>query len=140
MESQNELMEKYALYQQLRSELESRAKQREMLNASLSEVASTINVLSDIKKLKEGEEMVIPLGSGAFVTATLKDSEKILVDLGSDTFIRKSTQDAIDFLKTRNEEIEKGLQTLTAEFMSLEGQVAQLGAELEKISMAAQPK
>lgn len=132
---EREFYDKYALYQQLRAEVDARLKQRDLVANTINEISLTINAIDDIKNVDEGKEILVPLGSGAFVAATLKDNKKMLLDLGSDTYTRKPLHEGAENLKGRNEELQKAMVSINMELASIEKRLAELSIEIERLSM-----
>lgn len=131
---EREFYDKYALYQQLRAEADARLKQRDLVANTINEISLTISALEDIKKIEEGKEILVPLGSGAFIAAVLKDNKRMLLDLGSDTYTRKSLNDGAENLKGRNEELQKAMVSINTELASIEKQLAELSVDIESLS------
>ncbi len=131
---EREFYEKFQFYQQLRMEADTRVKQRDLVASSINEISLTISALEEIKKLDEGKEMLIPLGSGAFIAASLKDNKKMLLDLSAESFSKKTIAEGLASLKSRNEELQKAMESLNNELGGMEKQINDLAYEIEKLS------
>jgi prefoldin alpha subunit len=86
--------EKYLELQILNQQI--RQLQQQIVN--LENQAMELEVLEDnleeIKKVKEGTEILVSLGAGIFAKAQLKDNKKLIVNVGTNTMVKKDVDDA----------------------------------------------
>jgi prefoldin alpha subunit len=68
--------------------------------------------LDALQKAKANESILIPLGAGVFVSATLVDKESVQVTLGGGVLKKDSIPDALAKLENRRKETEEQLSAM----------------------------
>ena len=129
---QEELQHKFILYQLLQQRVEELKQQVEMLQQKNMEMETTKFALSEINSMKEGNEVLVPLGSGCYVYGKSTNSKKILVDLGAGVMTNKNAQEAQNLVEEKREEIEKLLLNLQSELIEAVSKINEMTPELQK--------
>jgi prefoldin alpha subunit len=80
--------------------------QEELVNMGLmkNEINKAIETLEGIK---ENDEVLFPIGAGAFVKAKVLDKDKVIVGVGANIFVDKDIDEVIKEFKKSVEDIEK---------------------------------
>jgi prefoldin alpha subunit len=133
--SQEKLQEKLLLFQLMEKQLEVLRQQGAMAEARMIELETTRAVLRDIERLKEGNETLVPLGSGLHTKARIT-SKEILTELGANVMLEKDIKTATAFLDERSKELEKAARHIEEQAGEVMESLNELGPELQK--MAAQ--
>ena len=94
---------KYIEIQILEQQIKQIQKNLEILNQQIFELNIISNSLTEIKKTKIGQELLIPLGSGIFIKTELKDNNEILTNVGSDVVVSKTNAETKTFIKSQTE-------------------------------------
>ena len=94
---------KYIEIQILEQQIKQIQKNLEILNQQIFELNMISNSLTEIKKTKIGQELLIPLGSGIFIKTELKDNNEILTNVGSDVVVSKTNAETKTFIKSQTE-------------------------------------
>lgn len=92
--------------------------------ASVSELRLAKQSLGDLKDIKSGSNLLVPVGGAAFIKASLGDIDKVVVGIGADVSLEMEYDDAVKDVDERLQEMEKA-QT------SIEQQLGQIMAQLE---------
>ena len=92
--------------------------------ASVSELRLAKQSLEDLKGVKPGSNLLVPVGGAAFINANLGDVEKVVVGIGADVSLEMAYDDAVKDINERLEEMEKAQG-------SIEQQLGQIMAQLE---------
>jgi len=92
--------------------------------ASVSELRLAKQSLEDLKAVKPGSNLLVPVGGAAFINANLGDVEKVVVGIGADVSLEMAYDDAVKDINERLEEMEKAQG-------SIEQQLGQIMAQLE---------
>lgn len=130
-EIRDEIQRKNLQFQILQANMQMIHEREHSLSHRLDELAETRHAIEDVKKVKPGSELLVPLGSGNFVSGKISDTGKILVGVGGGIAIKKSPEGALKFLEERAAETGSALQELEKQFMHME-------AELRKMQSVAQ--
>lgn len=103
--------------------------QLDLLNASLGNILNTKTTLENLKKVKDNEEILVPIGGLANVKAVIKDPQKIILYVNQDVAIEKDLDGSLEFLdkivKQHNEQItfiRTQIQNLDANLQSMSQQ------------------
>jgi prefoldin alpha subunit len=79
----------------------------DILNAAISEVTLAHATLEGIKTQPKGADILIPLGAGSFLRASLSDVERVIIGIGAGVAVEKTVDESIAELKNRLEDLEK---------------------------------
>jgi prefoldin alpha subunit len=137
-EMQESLQEKAILYQILQKHLENLTQNAVMLERRYEEIEATRMALEDIGKLKEKNEILIPLGSGFFTYGRITEPGKMLADAGAGMFMDKDSASSKALLADKKEEIEKIAGELQNEMSEVSSRLNSLTSELESMSRQAE--
>ena len=67
-------------------------------------------IKSSLEDLKEGSDLLIPIGAGIYAKAKLTDADEFLVNVGSNVIVKKSINEVKEMIDKEIEEIEKLLE------------------------------
>ncbi len=96
------------------------AQQLEILSASQSNLLNTKTTLENLKNIKEGEEILVPIGGMVNIKATIKEPERILLYISQDVVIEKNLDDSIDFINNLIEQHKKQIDYLITQIQNLD--------------------
>lgn len=82
--------------------------------------------------MKEGNEVLVPIGSGCYVYGKSTNSKKILVDIGSGVMTNKTSEEAQNLVEEKREEIEKLVLNLQSELIEAVNKINEIAPELQK--------
>lgn len=118
------------------------------LQMNYASVEIAIQTLENVAKLNKGDQMLLPIGSGAYIKSKFENSEVALIDVGAGVVVEKPIPDAVKFLKSRMDEMDSMREKLQNNFMevsnrmkSLEGVCKQAHGEVKSypISQGSPP-
>ena len=106
--------------------------------AAVEEAAAAV---SAIKSLRGGQEseVLLQLGMGAMLRASLPSVERIPVDVGAGVVIEKSPDAAINYLEIRIKELKVSLDEMVSRRDQVVGNMEQKRRRLEELARSAQP-
>lgn len=121
----------------------------ELISARLSQLSNAVQRLSasqenatQIGKMKDGEQIMVPLTSSIYVPGHLQENSKVLIDIGTGFFVEKSPKAAELHFSRRagllKEEQEKSTQVHTQKRQQLEAVSAVLQRKTGEAAAAAQ--
>ena len=114
-----------------RRQLESIAKQSQMVENALLEINATIQALNALDEVKEGTGILVSMGANTFVKASLTDKENILVGIGAGFSAEKKRGDAIKSLESRKDEMSRALESMRRMASEIESKLLELNAIAE---------
>lgn len=129
--TEQELRELAMRGESVRQQLSAVEAQREYVLEMVGEARRSLGALDHLAEAKDGEEVLIPLGAGAFVHGRLAAEGTALASLGSGVHAQVPIADARDRMKARVESLEGAAQTLTRDATRLLDEMTRINAVLE---------
>lgn len=129
--SEQELRELMLRSDQVRQQLAQMEAQREYLLEVTAESRRSLNTLDHLTNAKPGDEVLVPLGAGAYVHARIADPTKAVASLGSGVHAQVATTDAAARLKARVENLDSARAALDKDIGRLSDELARATAVLE---------
>ena len=127
-EEEKKFQEKYMEMKELEEQMKHIQQQSNIVEQQLMELMSNVQCLDDLKKIKEGTEILVPVTSGVFAKAALKENKKLLVNVGADTVISKD----IDSTKKLMEKQVGEMRELQAKMMMQMQRLALLASHTQE--------
>ncbi len=103
------------------------------LTAVRSEFSMTLNFLMEMEKMKEGDQILTPVGSGSFIKAKIDSTNVVLVSVGANVVVEKTPKEAREILESRIKEIDETLKTLRENLDKVDERLRSLTPEAEKL-------
>lgn len=122
-EISEELHKKSMQLQILQASMQVIREREHALLLKMEEMENTKETISEMKSVKSGSEIFMPIGSGNFVQGKMSNMEKILVGVGGGIAIKKSPEDATKFLETRIGEVKSALIELNNQMVQIENEM-----------------
>jgi prefoldin alpha subunit len=114
-----------------KKQMEQLGKQAQMVESAIIETQATIEALNSLSQQKPGTEMMVQVGSGAFIRVTIKDVDNILVGIGAGMSVEKKLPEAVETLEARKTQ-------LSASFSSVQRTMGELGIKLAELNSTAE--
>lgn len=118
---------------QLQERIKALKENLDMLDTTIRERLVTAETLTNLGSVDADQEILIPIGSGSFVTAATGKTENVLVGIGAGISIEKKREDAIKSVNTQVNEFEQlrlklgqNLEEVTKRYQELQAQLSQL--------------
>jgi len=137
---EKELQEKVLVYQIMQKHLEELGQSALLLDRKYAEIEAAREAFEDITKLKEKNEVLVPIGNGIFSHGKITETQKFLVEVGAGILMEKDPESARKFLEEKKNEIEKLAEELQAEINETSERMNSLAAEIEKAASKHQSK
>ena len=107
------------------------ANQLEFVSASLNNLMNTKVTTENLKNVKDGEEILVPIGGLINIYATIKNPNKIQLYISQDIVIEKDLDSSIEF-------IDKIIEQHNEQLQFLRTQIQNLDLNLQNMSIAFQ--
>lgn len=131
-EEQEQIQQKYIELQLLNQQIQQIQEQMTSLETQILEMQNLTKSLDEVKKIKKGSEIFVPLGAGIFVKANLQDSKEVLMNVGADVSVKKTIPDSKEVVKTQieqmknlMEQLEGALQKAAIQSQALQQEIAE---------------
>ena len=135
--TEQELRELVMRSDQVRQQLAAMEAQREYLVEVTSEARRSLNTVEYLTNAQPGETVLMPLGSGAFVQASVPDPRKLITNLGSGVHAELTATEAAARLKSRVENLDGAQQQLSKDIARLSDELDRANAILEAYTGAS---
>ena len=129
--TEEEVREMLTLLDRYRYEVDMLTQQLNMLNASEQELGSAWDFLRSFEEIEEGTEVMIPVGGGVMVSATVADSQKVLSAVGSDIHTEMDPDTAAQSIGVRRDQVRELIQQVKASIEQREASAQALSQQAE---------
>jgi len=119
-------------FRYLREQRDMLASQLDFISASLRNLTNTKTTVANLKDLKEGEEILLPIGGIINVKARIKNPEKVLVFVNQDVVIEKDLDSSIEFLDRLIEQHNQQIEFLQTQLQNLDANIARMSQTLQQ--------
>ncbi|MBI5797575.1 prefoldin subunit alpha [Candidatus Woesearchaeota archaeon] len=115
--------------QELQQTIQQIRQQLHMLRQQKQELEQVSEAIAEMKKTKNGHELLIPLGAGVFTKAKVSENKTIILNVGAQIAVEKDISSAEDL-------IGKQLQELTAIEASMNEELAHVSQQFQFLQMS----
>ena len=130
--NEDQIRDLVAKMQAYQGRMEALQQQTNLIQASINDVDSALKAITSLEGAGEGHEMLVPIGAGSFVHATIAKPDKVLVGLGAEISVERTTADARNIFQARRTELEKALAETNGVLNQVAGELMRLQQEAEK--------
>lgn len=117
----------------LQSQLAQLDEQMTYLQAVTQEFQRARTTLETLAKAKKGEELLLPIGGGAYVRATLADEDRVISGLGAGISVEGPVSDALRRVdeqlaaaRETSERLQQEMQRVLQQMQAVEARVGEL--------------
>lgn len=89
--------------------------------------------LEEIKKIKEGGDILVSLGAGIFAKGQLKDNKKVVMNVGANTMVKKDVDEAKAVVKDQSEQVKRLVMDITEELEKAAIRVQNLQQDIQEV-------
>ncbi|MCQ6963378.1 prefoldin subunit alpha [Methanolobus chelungpuianus] len=123
-------------HRELQKRAELLQQQMTMIRMSADESAKALNTIEELSNVKEGTEMMFPIGSGSFVYANIARVDNIVVDVGAGISVERSLSEAKEIMEHRKERLEKAFENMSASLSKIGQQMQAIEAFISRQQQA----
>lgn len=134
------LQEKALMYQLLNAQLEELSSQFLHLNDRMLELEAAKNALGEMGKVKEGSDMLVPIGAGCYGFGKLGKKGSFMVEIGAGLLEEKPLSGALCAVEERKKEIGNLQERVKAELEGMRMKMDQIGLELNEATQGGRGK
>jgi prefoldin alpha subunit len=128
---ESDIQNMLAVLQTTREQLEQLRTQSELLRISLEEHRTAIDTLEAYKDVREGQEVLVPVGANAFVFANSSATKAAVTELGAGISASLPIDEAVEKLRKRIERIEASRKKMVESGTRLEQNAAALEEQIQ---------
>ncbi|MEM5801675.1 MAG: prefoldin subunit alpha [Candidatus Aenigmatarchaeota archaeon] len=127
MISLKEAQEKISRYQLLSDKIRMLNSRRQLLISKIVELDMSSQSLEEIKDKKD---ILVPLGGGVFINASINDSKKTIITLSRDIAIETETEKAKEMIEKNKKTLEDALNIVETEMINIQDELVRLEPEI----------
>ncbi len=127
--NQQEQLQKY---QQIQQQIEQVQDYVMQVEDNINEMEETAKAAKNIENEEVGSEILVPIGSGAFVVGELKETDKIVTNIGGEAFEKKTVGKAVEILEGRKEQLQETHDELQDTIEQLQAQMQEIQQHLQQ--------
>jgi prefoldin alpha subunit len=133
-EQQAELQSLLLKLRQYQAQAEQTTQELLFVRQAISEHDKAIETIKQLKKMKAGDELIVPIGANSSVYVTLSRTDKIIVRLGGGISAEKDPDSSIEYLSGMKAELENSQREMTGVLQRIEQEAQTLQARLQALS------
>lgn len=119
-------------YQQYQAQAEAISQQLGLTQMTVQGLDRAILAVEALDSANDGQEMLVPIGSGSFVFAKLASKERVVLNVGAGVSIEKPAAEAKESLKVRKAEVAEAAKKLSEVLSKIDQEMAKIQAVLSK--------
>jgi prefoldin alpha subunit len=123
---EEEIRRLLAAYQQYQAQSEAIAQQLGLTQMTIQGLDRAILAIDALDSATDGQEMLVPIGSGSFVFAKLASKERVVLNVGAGVSIEKPAAEARESLKVRKAEVAEASKKLSEMLNKIDGEMAKI--------------
>jgi prefoldin alpha subunit len=129
---EEEIRRLLAAYQQYQAQSEAIAQQLGLTQMTVQGLDRAISAIDALNTATEGQELLVPIGSGSFVFAKLASIERVILNVGAGVSIEKPAAEAKESLKVRKAEVAEAAKKLSEMLNKIDGEMAKIQSVISK--------
>jgi prefoldin alpha subunit len=132
--AEKEDMAKIAYEMQLyREEAQLIQQQLANLQINYASTEAAVQTIENLSKLNKNEQMLLPIGSGAYIKSKVENNEVALIEVGAGVIVEKSIPDAVKFLQSKLSEMDSIKEKLQKNFVDISNKMKLLEDSANKL-------
>jgi prefoldin alpha subunit len=129
---EEQLRQLLAAYQQYQAQAEAIARQIGLTQITAEGLDRAVTAVDALENAGDGQEMLVPIGSGSFVYGKLASKERVVLNVGAGVSIEKTAAEAKESLKARRAEVAEGSKRLNDVLSKIDQEMQKVQAQLAK--------
>lgn len=108
-----------------------------VVESALAELRISSATLEELKKENTGSHLLVPLGGGTFVRASLGEVNTVIVGIGAEVSVEMELDKAVEDFGLRMSELEKVSMSLQQQLSQIAAQISSYQETLSRLSAQA---
>ena len=133
MTKDEELGKYMALIEQYKEQINQIELQSQYVQATILDYNKAKFTLEHLKKSKKGDEILVPIGGGSFINASLSDTQKIIFDIGAGIITEKTSNEVIAKIDERITDLQKTHERLNTIANNLQNEATEVSLKAQQL-------
>lgn len=132
MEQSQNFQRQLSQFRYLQQQRDAFQNQFELMNASILNLQNSKKTIQNIMDgVKDGDEILIPIGGIVSIKASIKDTNNALLFVGQDTVIERSLGESIEFIDKLIEKYSESMKFVIERLQSIELALQSMGESIQ---------
>ena len=129
---EEEIRRLLAAYQQYEAQAQALVRELQLVQMTMQGLDSAVKTVEAMESAQEGQDVLMPIGSGSFAYAKLASKERVLLNIGAGITIEKTTAEAKEALTARKAEVTAGSKKLSDTLTKIDQEMQKIQAVLSQ--------
>ena len=134
-EQQAEIQSMLLQLRQYQAQAEQTTQELLFVRQAIAEHDKAIETIAQLKKMKAGGELLVPIGANSLIYVTLSSADKIIVRVGGGVSTERDPDSSAAYLTEKKGELENTQREMTTVLQTLEQEAQGLQARLQELSV-----
>ena len=135
--SEEEIRRLLAAYQQYQAQADGIMRQLSLTQLTAEGLERASTAVDALNRAEVGQEIMVPIGSGSFIHATLASKEKVVLNVGAGVHIEKDAAEAQEILKVRKAEVQEGSRKLNEVLSKIDQEMQKIQTVMQQFEESA---
>lgn len=126
-----------AAYEQYQAQADGIMQQLNLTQMTAAGLERALNAVEALGTAKEGQEILVPIGSGSFIYGNLASKEKVVLNVGAGVSIEKTAAEAKETLLARRAEVLDGSRKLSEVLAKIDKEMQKIQAIMQQFEEGA---
>jgi prefoldin alpha subunit len=133
MANEDELQKYMTLIEYYKEQLKTLEYQFSLIQSTINDQTKAKITLEKLNNVKNDSELLLPIGGGTFINASLQNSSKVLYDVGEGIVIEKTIEDTIKNVDKRIIELQQTEEKISKMAQQIQDEATNAQNQAEKI-------
>ncbi|HWQ18365.1 MAG TPA: prefoldin subunit alpha [Methanotrichaceae archaeon] len=129
---EEEIRRLLAAYQQYEAQAQAIVRELGLVQMTMQGLDAAVKAVEAMESAQEGQDILVPIGSGSFAHAKLASKERVLLNVGAGITIEKNTAEAKESLTARKADVTAGSKKLSDALARVDQEMQKIQAVLSK--------
>jgi prefoldin alpha subunit len=134
---EEEIRRLLAAYQQYQAQADGIMRQLSLTQLTAEGLERASTAVGALNRAEVGQEIMVPIGSGSFIHATLASKEKVVLNVGAGVHIEKDAAEAQEILKVRKAEVQEGSRKLNEVLSKIDQEMQKIQTVMQQFEESA---
>ncbi|MCW3130228.1 MAG: prefoldin subunit alpha [Methanophagales archaeon] len=121
---------------QYQAQAETTSQEMVFVRQAIGEHEKAIETIKQLKRMKAGDEMIVPIGANSYIYVTLGNTDKIIVRIGGGVSAEKDPDSSMEYLKEKKKELENSQREIAGVLQRIEQEAQKIQTRLQEIAAA----
>lgn len=133
-EEQAELQSLVSQLRQYQAQIEQATQELLFVRQATAEHDKAIETIKQLKKMKAGDELIVPIGANSSIYVTLSSTDKIIVMVGGGVSAERDPDASMAYLTEKKTELETSQREIAGILQKMEQEAHRLQVRLQELS------